>query len=418
MTWPFRAADAPDGWQSTKLRSFLTRRKETNCADLQLLSVNLPEGVVPKNTVDGGPEPSNDLSKYQEVRPNDLVVNQLGKPHGAIGVSTLHGIISPAYFVAQISPNAIPRYVHYLLRTRLYISEIERRAKYMPPSQFDISWEQFRDIPVSLPPAPIQLAIANYLDNASARIGSLILKKRRLIELLQQRIDAIVFAGIRGGLTSQDATRVPSGIEWLGMIPEHYSLPWIGAHYTTQLGKMLSAEATMGPEQHPYIKNANVLWDELRLDDLPTMTFDADDRRRCELRQGDLLVCEGGEVGRSAIWQHGSDIYFQKAIHRVRPRTQGVPRFLMYCLWAAARQGVFAVEGNQSTIVHLTGEKLRAHRVPWPPIIEQERIVSLIDVERRPIEGAIAVITGQVELLNERMHALITAAVTDNTLRS
>ena len=277
----------------------------------------------------------------------------------------------------------------------------------------EMSSDALASCPIWMPSQSEQRETADSLDVATAQIDTLIAKKSRLIELLQLRVDSIVFAGIRGQLTSQRSAQVPSGLEWLGKIPEHFSLPWIGAYYTTQLGKMLSAQATVGLEQHYYIKNANVLWDEFILDDLPTMTFDADDRRRCELRHGDLLVCEGGEAGRSAIWQHETDIYFQKAIHRVRPRTKGVPRFLMYCLWAAARQKVFAVEGNQSTIVHLTGEKLRAHRVPWPPIDEQEQIVSLIDAERLQANGAIEALIKQILLLTERRRVLVAAAVTN-----
>ena len=187
MRWPFNAGPQPSDWRPTKLRSFLMRRKQTNRHNLRLLSVNLPQGVILRQEGDGRPAPSTDLSAYQEVRPNDLVMNQLGKPHGAIGVSDYHGIISPAYFVAEISQEAVPRFVHHLLRTRLYISEYERRGKYMPPSQFDISWDQFRDIPVVLPPIAEQRMIADYLDTETARIGALITKKRRLIELFCER---------------------------------------------------------------------------------------------------------------------------------------------------------------------------------------------------------------------------------------
>ena len=411
MSWPFQSGWLPPGWRPTKLRSFLTRRKRTKHPDLQLLSVNLPQGVVPRQEGDGRAAPSLDLDGYQEVRPNDLVINQLGKPHGALGVSAHHGIISPAYFVAEISEEADPRFVHHLLRTRLYISEYERRGKCMPPSQFDISWEQFRDISVTLPPLAEQRMIADYLDTETARIDTVISTKRHLIELLEERVDSIVFDGIRGRLTSSESPVVPSGIDWLGNIPQHFGTPWLGAHHTTQLGKMLNMNAASGPEQYSYLKNTNVKWDHFDLEDLPTMTFDADDRRRCELRPGDVVVCEGGEVGRSAVWSHHGEIFFQKALHRVRPVTKNVPCFLMYCLWSAAKLNVFAVEGNQSTIVHLTGEKLREHRFPWPPLDEQDRIVSLIDAERGRINQAVKQLEMQILLLAERRQALITSVV-------
>ena len=268
-----------------------------------------------------------------------------------------------------------------------------------------------RDFLVPVDDPQQQREIADYLDIETAHIDTLISKKRRLIGLLDERTDSIVFAGISGELTSPNALARWSKIEWLSDIPNHYRTPWLGAFHTTQLGKMLNTEAASGPEQYPYIKNTNVRWDHFDLEDLPTMTFDAGDRQRCELRIGDVLVCEGGEVGRSAVWDSGHNIFFQKALHRIRPLEKNVPRFLMYCLWAAAKMEVFSVEGNQATIVHLTGEKLREHRFPWPPLEEQEQIVALIDTERSRIDKIIKGLQEQIELLLERRQVLVAEAV-------
>jgi type I restriction enzyme S subunit len=176
---------------------------------------------------------------------------------------------------------------------------------------------------------------------------------------------------------------------------------------------MLNAEAASGAIQSPYLRNVNVQWDRIDQSDLATMHFSEADRRRCELRTGDVLVCEGGEVGRSAVWNgEVQDCYFQKAIHRARPRTNANGRFLMYCLRAAAKMNVFAVEGNQSTIVHLTGEQLSAHRFPWPPPDEQQGIVYRLDTDKADTEATRKKLMDQVDLLSERRQALITAAVT------
>ena len=258
------------------------------------------------------------------------------------------------------------------------------------------------DLFIRVPTLGEQRTIADYLDIETGRIDALISKKRCMIELLQERVSSIVFEGVTGRLTSPQARIVSSGIKWLGNVPEHFGTPWLGAFQTSQLGKMLNAAAASGPDQYAYIKNTNVQWDRFEFEDLPTMNFDADDRQKYGLRPGDVLVCEGGEVGRSAVWNHQDQIYFQKALHRVRPLTDNVPRFLMYCLWAAADLNVFAVDGNQATIVHLTGEKLRSHRFPWPPLDEQKQIVSLIDSERGRIDRAIKGIETQIELLAER----------------
>ena len=176
---------------------------------------------------------------------------------------------------------------------------------------------------------------------------------------------------------------------------------------------MLNSEAGAGPDQYAYVRNTNVQWDRFDLNDLATMHFGIKDLQRCGLRPGDLLVCEGGEVGRCAVWQDEMEnCYFQKAIHRVRPRAGANSRYLMYCLRAAAKHGVFSVEGNLSTIVHLTGEQLRSHRFPWPDDEEQREIVTHLDSAGRRTQRIITKLSRQVGLLVERRQALITAAVT------
>jgi type I restriction enzyme S subunit len=278
---------------------------------------------------------------------------------------------------------------------------------------FHISAERVRSLPMTYLPLPAQRAIADYLDAETARIDALITKKRRMIDLLGEQVDAQVFAAVSGSLTAGSTPRKHTQIPWLDTIPSHWGSPWLGANHTTQLGKMLSASVASGPEQYPYVKNTNVQWDRFDLTDLPTMTFDASDRVRCNLDEGDLLVCEGGEVGRAAVWPGApKDVFFQKAIHRVRPVSEAEPRYTMYCLWAAANMNVFAVEGNQATIVHLTGEKLREHRFPWPPLAEQREIVRHLDQSRAKVEGMVERLTKQIDLLAERRQALITAAVT------
>ena len=413
MTSILDAVALPPGWRLIPFGRLVERSREANRPDLPPLSVFLDEGVVLRAArEDNFNQLGSDMAKYLVVRPGDVVFNKLRTWQGGLGVSRYEGLVSPAYFVCRPSTLVDSRYLHYLLRSAPYLAELTRISKFMPPSQFDILWDDLRVIPVLTPRIETQRKIADYLDAEISRIDTLIFKKHILVKLLEERVDSVVFDGIRGRLTSYESPVVPAGIDWLGDIPQHFKTPWLGAYHMTQLGKMLNVNAASGPEQYPYIKNINVKWDHFDLEDLPTMTFDASDRRRCELRPGDVMVCEGGEVGRSAVWSRNDEIFFQKALHRVRPVTENVPRFLMYCLWSAAKLNVFAVEGNQSTIVHLTGEKLREHRFPWPPLDEQDRIVSLIDAERERVDQAVKRLERQVLLLSERRRALITSVIT------
>lgn len=267
-----------------------------------------------------------------------------------------------------------------------------------------------------LPSQSQQRIIAEYLDAETARIDALITKKVRLMALLDERFEAAVFFSVTRGVAGQRSMK-PSGLAWVKEMPADWGRPTVSVSYDLQLGKMLNAEAAQGTEQFAYVRNVNVQWDRFVLEDLATMHFDADDRRRCQLLVGDVLVCEGGEVGRAAVWDGAlEECYFQKAIHRARPRsTNEVPRYLMYCLRAAAKQGVFSNEGNVSTIVHLTGEQLRVHRFPWPSSEEQGDIVAHLDHLSAHTQRATRAIGAQLDLLRERRQAIIAEAVAGRT---
>lgn len=166
-------------------------------------------------------------------------------------------------------------------------------------TRFGLRQDSFGEVEIPLPPPPRQRAIADYLDAETARIDALIDKKRRMTGLLEERFESLIWHEVAG---AGHATKRASGLPWVGDIPAHWGTPTVSAHFDLQLGKMLNAEAASGPDQYPYLRNTNVRWDEFDLNDLATMQFDAQDRLRCELRAGDVLICEGGEVGRAAVW--------------------------------------------------------------------------------------------------------------------
>jgi type I restriction enzyme S subunit len=155
----------------------------------------------------------------------------------------------------------------------------------------------------------------------------------------------------------------------------------LGSVAEIQLGKMLSGKAAKGVAPAPYLRNANVQWGRLVLDDLLEMDFSPVERQRFSLVPGDLLVCEGGEPGRCAVVTESLDgVYYQKALMRVRPHSERLlPAFLQRFMQHAALQGVFRKGGNQSTIAHFPAVRLHALEVPLPPLHEQKRIAAILD---------------------------------------
>ena len=206
----------------------------------------------------------------------------------------------------------------------------------------------------------------------------------------------------------------PSGVEWLGEVPEHWAIPPLYVRYEVVLGKMLDTRKITGEFLLPYIRNIDVQWDRINTIDLPEIDIMPDELCRYTLKHGDLVVCEGGEVGRSAIWHGGIDrCAFQKAIHRLRPRSANeVPRYLFFCMQFASAINIFVADGNPNTIAHLTSEKFKLYRLPSPPMMEQYRIVAFLDQETAKIDALVAEQQRLIELLKEKRQAVISHAVT------
>lgn len=385
---------------------------------LPLLAVSIHHGVVRRDSLTDDESRADDLSNYKRCAAGDVVINRMRAFQGAIGIAPEDGIVSPDYLVLRLVDGLERRFFHHLFRSAWFVGEMSARLRGIGGSDQGnvrtprINVEDFGEIPLALPSRAEQHLIAGFLDAETARVDELIKKKLRMIERLNERFDAAVYLAVTRGVDRESEVRAVR-IPWIERMPRHWGLPSVGANYEVQLGKMLNPAAADGPRKSPYLRNVNVQWDRVVLDDLLEMHFDDEERHRLKLRPGDLLVCEGGEVGRAAIW-HGElePCFFQKAIHRVRPLREGNTRFLMYCLRAAAKRSVFSVEGNQSTIVHLTAEQLRAHRLPWPPLAEQEAIVARLDRGSSECTKLVGRLERQIDLLREHRQALITAAVT------
>jgi type I restriction enzyme S subunit len=146
----------------------------------------------------------------------------------------------------------------------------------------------------------------------------------------------------------------------------------------SRLGKMLDKQKNTG-NLHKYLRNINVRWLEFDCSDLLEMRIEDDELEKYLVKKGDLLICEGGEPGRCAIWKSEQTIAFQKALHRVRPTREMTSEFLMYFIYFLATTGELKSYFTGSGIKHLTGESLNRIPVPIPTQSEQEHIVSAIE---------------------------------------
>ena len=182
----------------------------------------------------------------------------------------------------------------------------------------------------------------------------------------------------------------------------------------SRLGKMLDRKQQTGQRPRPYLRNANVYWDRLDLNTVLEMDFDESDREEFRLRKGDILICEGGEVGRCAIWNDElPECYFQKALHRVRPYPDAAtPEFIVYLFWQLAQFGTLEDTVSKMTFSHLTGIKLKALRIPVPPLALQEKFSIQVRATKKALDQTELARNRIGSLFNGLLHRAFSGALT------
>lgn len=147
---------------------------------------------------------------------------------------------------------------------------------------------------------------------------------------------------------------------------------------TSRLGKMLDKEKNLGISQK-YIRNINVRWFSFDVSDLLEMRIEPQEIDKYSIKYGDLVICEGGEPGRCAVWDRNDSIFYQKALHRVRFKNGEKPKFYMYYLWLISQTGELEKYFTGTGIKHLTGQSLVKVPVPIINISKQDMIVQKIE---------------------------------------
>ena len=351
---------------------------------------------------------------YQLIHNGDIVFRltdlQNDKRSLRTAIVPESGIITFAY-VAFEPTGILPAYLNYLLR------DYDLRKLFYSMGggvRQSMKFDDIKRLPTLVPSKSEQSSIVKFLDHETAKIDALIEEQRRLIELLKEKRQAVISHAVTKGL-NPNVPMKDSDVSWIGEVPAWWSVVPVGYRYEVQLEKMLDTLKITGDKLAPYLRVVDVQWDKVNVDDLPLMDFDDEARTKFRLRPGDLLVNEGGSYpGRCAIWSFELECYYQKALHRLRPRTpkEDVPRFFFYLMFWAASIGVFVAGRNEPTIEHLPAERLRLYRFAFPPIAEQITIANFLDAETERFGHLVLEAQAAVDLLQERRSALISAAVT------
>lgn len=217
--------EIPANWKVSLLKFSIRWKSEKGQPDAEVLSLYRDLGVVPKNSRDDNHNVTSlDTSGYKVVDIGDFVINKMKAWQGSMAVSKYAGIVSPAYHVCEITnPDIYKEYFHHLLRNPAYIPEYLRLSTGMRTGQWDLGFDDFKNIPFIIPPYDEQIQIVKKIDRKCAEIDSVIADTQKTIEeykaLKQSIITEAVTKGVRGERKMKD-----SGIKWIGEVPEEWEV--------------------------------------------------------------------------------------------------------------------------------------------------------------------------------------------------
>jgi len=260
-------------------------------------------------------------------------------------------------------------------------------------------------IKVAMPPLPEQQAIVAYLDAETGRIDKAIAAEGKMIALLQERREIVINEAMGGGDFSRKDRKERKGWE----------ASTIRRHFDITLGKMLcSNKLSDDYTLEKYFCAADVHFGDLATTDNKQMWFSHKEKDQYLIKNGDLLIVEGGAGAGGACVVQGlkENFYIQNSILRLRSRGTVSERFVCYVLEGFVKRGYIEMACNKATIPHFTKEKVGDVPIPLPPLSEQEAIVERLDCETGKIDRAIEVKRRQIELLRERRQIVIDEVVT------
>lgn len=195
-------------------------------------------------------------------------------------------------------------------------------------------------------------------------------------------------------------------------MPADWRVDRFDSVFDVQQGRQVSKGNRIGDNQRPFLRTKNVFWNRLDLTDLDEMHFSKADETRLALKPDDLLICEGGDIGRTGIWRGAiSNCYYQNHLHRARiraPKTADA-QFVLFWLWYAFEFGhLYFGRGNVTTIPNLSQSKLRELPVAIPTLAEQRKISRVLGLVQRAMEQQERLIALTTELKKALLHQLFT----------
>jgi type I restriction enzyme, S subunit len=409
----------PEHWEVRSLGSLISATAQRGNPDLPLLSVVREKGVIPRSSMNDDENHNfipDDLSNYKVVRKGNLVINKMKAWQGSLGIAPIDGVVSPAYYVFDFRIGEA-HFGQTLLRSKAYVPFFAQASDGVRIGQWDLSIQGMKRIPVVIPPTLEQASIVRYLDFMDRRIGRYTRAKQKLIKLLEEQRQAIIHRAVTRGL-DPDARLKPSGIEWLGGIPEHWTLVQARRLVSFVTSGSRGWARFYSDDGDIFLQSGN-LGRRMSLDLSFTQYVQppaGSEGERTRVLADDILVCITGALTGNVV-HIVSDlplpVFVNQHIALLRPdRTVVHPRYLAYSLHSETGRIQFKAGEYGGTKQGLGLDDVKSTFVPLPPLVEQIVICARLDKELERLSTAIGRCQLQMALIREHRVRLIADVVT------
>ena len=423
--------DLPDGWEWVRLGSvgdmtlgkMLDVTKNKGTLRPYLRNINVRWGAFELSDVLEMRFEDDELERYS-IRHGDLVICEGGEP-GRCAVWQSEEVVFYQKALHRVRAiEVLPEFLYYVIRHFIISNQYERY--YTGTTIKHLTGQSLRIIPIPLPPLNEQKLIVEHLQRIIEEIDKIETEKTEALSLVSFAKSKILDLAIRGQLVPQDPDDEPASVlleriraekeelikqgkikrnkkesiifrgednsyyvrqdthmesideQFIFEFPDNWEWCSLLNIAKIELGKTLDSAKNIGTN-YPYLRSVNVRWNEVDLSDLKEMRFEPEELDRYTVRHNDLLICEGGDVGRSCVWTDEKEILYQNALHRVRFYGGCNPFYFMYYMMYYESRGIIKALCKGVTIKHLTGNVLSLIPFALPPIEEQDRIVKRLN---------------------------------------
>lgn len=410
----------PDSWKLLRAKNVFDAIDIRSKSGLEeLLSVSEKSGVTPRRLATVTMFKAESYVGYKLCWSGDLVINSLWAWMQGLGFSTHHGIVSSAYGVYRLKPNYAGefKYFNYLLRSSPYLWELRVKSKGIWKSRYQLTDESFFTIPIIIPPVQDRRQVVKYLDWKTSQINRFIKEKKRQIELLNEQKQVIINDAVTGRIDVRTGKPYPkykeSGLEWLGIIPEIWSLfplKRIALSNQKALGEKVDPEYEFDYLEINKVKAGYLV-------DTPTRLIfkNSPSRARRIVSYGDTIISTVRTYLRSVYFidkQNIKDLIVSTGFCVLTPKTGISAEYLGYLL----RSDYFISRVIQNSVgvsyPAISDVKLMSLKVPLPTFNEQQQIVKFILSYNKNLDRMVSTIETEVKLLQEYKACLIADVVT------